>query len=492
MTNNIDTSENPKDLPPERPGAHTSRLGMIAFLATFGGLLFGYDTGVINGAVNPMKVDLSLTPMSQGFVVSILVFGAAFGAAIAGRISDWNGRRYTILILSMVFIVGTIGSALSPSWQMLALFRFILGLAVGGASTTVPVYLAEVSPTERRGSLVTRNEIMIVSGQFAAFIINAIILNIWGDYPGIWRYMLVIAVLPAFALLIGMLRVPESPRWLSGQDRPRDALAVLKLIRSPERAEAELAEVDSLVEEEQASKVGGWSDLAVPWIRKLIIIGAVLGIFQQLTGINAIMYYGTQLLESSGFSDSGAVIANTLNGLFSVLGITVGVMLINKLNRRIMLIGGFCLVALFHVLVGLTAMFLPDVAAKPYVILFFMVAFVFSMQGTLGPLVWLILSEIFPLKIRSFSMGLCVLVLWLANAGVAFGFPPVVTALGIGSTFFIFAVIAVLGVIFTVTMVPETRGKSLEECEDQFRTQNAGSGIGQVGVSNAAPADRNE
>ncbi|GAB3300597.1 sugar porter family MFS transporter [Parasphingorhabdus pacifica] len=446
---------------------------MVAFVATFGGLLFGYDTGVINGALEPMKADLGLTPVTEGFVVSILIFGAAFGAAIGGKLADRHGRRQNILLLSGIFILGTIGCAVSPTWQVLALFRFVLGLAVGGASTTVPVYLAEVAPVERRGSLVTRNEVMIVSGQFAAFIINAVIINVWGEHTSVWRFMLVVAVLPAIALLIGMLRMPESPRWLSSQERDADALAVLKQVRSPERAEAEMAEVRTLAEEEQQSQTGGWFDLAVPWIRRMVIIGAVLGIFQQLTGINSIMYYGSQLLQDAGFSTNGAVIANTANGLFSVLGITVGIMLINKLDRRVMLIGGFTLISLFHVLVGTSAMFLPDTAAKPYIILIFVVAFVFSMQGTLGPVVWLLLSEMFPLKIRSFAMGLCVLVLWVANAGVTFGFPPTVAALGIAPTFFIFAAIGVLGILFTSTLVPETRGKTLEEFEDEVRTQHA-------------------
>ncbi|GAA0517660.1 MFS transporter [Saccharopolyspora subtropica] len=458
-------------LPANTPGPHSRRLGMVAFVATFGGLLFGYDTGVINGAVDPMKADLGLTAVTEGFVVSILVFGAAIGAAIGGRLSDRYGRRHNILLLSGVFIVGTIGCALSPTWPVLALFRFILGLAVGGASTTVPVYLAEVAPVERRGSVVTRNEVMIVSGQFAAFVVNAIIINVWGEHPGVWRSMLVVAVLPAIALLLGMLRVPESPRWLAAQDRDAEALTVLKQLRSPERAEAEMAEVRALAEEDRQAHTGGWSDLAVPWIRRLVIIGAVLGIFQQLTGINSIMYYGTQLLQTAGFSSNGAIIANTANGLFSVLGITVGIMLINKINRRAMLIGGFALISIFHVLVGASAMFLPDSSAKPYIILVFVVAFVFSMQGTLGPLVWLLLSEMFPLKIRSFAMGLCVFVLWTANAGVAFGFPPTVAALGIAPTFFIFAAIGLLGIAFTATAVPETRGKTLEEFEDEARAR---------------------
>lgn len=460
-------------LPADRPGPHGRRLGIVAFVATFGGLLFGYDTGVINGALGPMKEDLGLTPVTEGFVVSILIFGAALGALVGGRFADQYGRRHNILVLAGVFIVSTVGCALAPTWQVLALFRFVLGLAVGGASTTVPVYLAEVAPMERRGSLVTRNEIMIVSGQFAAFVINAFIFSVWGEHSSVWRYMLVIATLPAIALLVGMLRMPESPRWLSSRGRDADALAVLKQVRSPERAEAEMAEVRALAEEEKQTHTGGWSDLAVPWIRRLIVIGAVLGIFQQFTGINSIMYYGTQLLERAGFSSNGAIIANTANGLFSVLGITVGILLINKINRRVMLIGGFGLITLFHLLVGSSAMFLPDNAAKPYIVLVFVVAFVFSMQGTLGPLVWLLLSEMFPLKIRSFAMGVCVLMLWLGNAGVTFGFPPTVAALGIAPTFFIFAAIGVLGILFTVSMVPETRGKTLEQFEDEFRTQHS-------------------
>jgi major inositol transporter-like SP family MFS transporter len=466
-----DTSTRPGQphLPPLTKGPHSRRLGLIAVIATFGGLLFGYDTGVINGALEPMKDDLGLTSATEGFVVSILIFGAAIGALVGGRLSDAYGRRHNILMLAGIFAVGTIGCVLSPTWEVLACFRFVLGLAVGGASATVPVYLAEVSPVETRGSLVTRNELMIVVGQFAAFVINAIIFNIWGEHDSVWRYMLLVAVLPAFALFFGMLRMPESPRWLTSQDRDDDALGVLKQIRSDERAEAEMAEVHRLAEEEKEAQTGGWADLAVPWVRRLLIVGIGLGVFQQTTGINSIMYYGSQLLEDAGFSAQGAVIANTANGLFSLLGVTIGIMLINRVNRRTLLLVGFSLIILFHLLVGLSAKFLPDNDFKPYVILLFVILFVFSMQGTLGPLVWLMLAEIFPLKIRSFAMGVCVFCLWMANACVAFGFPPLVAALGISSTFFVFAALGLVALTFIYTMVPETRGLSLEEFEEEFR-----------------------
>jgi sugar porter (SP) family MFS transporter len=459
-------------LPPDTKGPHTSRLGLIAVVATFGGLLFGYDTGVINGALEPMKADLGMSAQIEGFVVSILIFGAAIGALIGGKLSDVRGRRENILMLAVIFMIGTLGCVFAPSWEVLAVFRFILGLAVGGASATVPVYLAEIAPAERRGSLVTRNEVMIVSGQFAAFIINFIIFRIAGENPDVWRYMLVVAVLPAIALLVGMLRMPESPRWLVSQGRDDDALAVLKQVRSPERAAAEMAEVHLLAEEEKESQTGGVSDLAVRWIRRLILIGVGLGVFQQFTGINSVMYYGTQLLQDAGFSNNAAIAANTLNGLFSVLGITVGILVMNRIDRRKMLLGGFILTTTFHILVGLSAFLIPDGSpVKPYFILVFVVLFVFSMQATIGPLVWLMLAEIFPLKIRSFAIGICVFTLWIANAFVAFMFPPVVQALGIAPTFFIFAGLGVLAILFITTQVPETRGKSLEELEDQFRAQ---------------------
>ncbi|OZD05711.1 MULTISPECIES: sugar porter family MFS transporter [Nocardiaceae] len=458
-------------LPPDTVGTHSHRLGIIAVIATFGGLLFGYDTGVINGALEPLRDDLSLTSFTEGFVVSILIFGAAIGALVGGRLSDRFGRRHNIIMLALVFMVGTLGCVLSPSWEILAVFRFVLGLAVGGASATVPVYLSEISPVERRGSLVTRNEVMIVSGQFAAFVINAIIFNIWGEHESVWRFMLLVAVAPAIVLFFGMLRMPESPRWLVLQGREDEALEVLRQVRSEERAQAEMAEVHRLAEEEKLAKTGGVTDLSVRWIRRLIYIGVGLGVANQITGINSVMYYGTQLLSDAGFSSSAAIIANTLNGLFSVLGITVGIFLMNKVNRRTMLIAGFSLTTTFHLLVGLSALLLPDGTVKAYFILVFVVLFVFCMQGTIGPLAWLMLAEIFPLKIRSFAIGLCVFALWIANAAIALLFPPVVAAFGIAATFFIFVGLGVIALIFCITQVPETRGQTLEELETRFRKE---------------------
>ena len=462
-------NQNPLPLPPDLPGDHSKRLKFIAVIATLGGLLFGYDTGVINGALEPMKLDLGLDSFKQGLVVSILIFGAAIGAMVAGKLADQFGRKHNITLLAVIFIISTVACALSPSWKFLAFSRLVLGFAVGGASVTVPIYLAELSPYERRGSLVTQNELMIIVGQFSAFIINAVIFNIWGEYLFIWRYMLVVAVLPAITLLFGMLWMPKSPRWLVSQNKGNEALDVLKQLRSDERALAEIEEVNTLAKQEEKSNLGGWNMFKTPWIRRLILIGCGLGVFQQLSGINSIMYYGTQVLQQAGFTNKVAIVANTFNGLFSLLGIIVGLFLINKINRRKMLIGGFILTTLFHLFIGFSAALLPEGTFKAYCIMIFIIGFVFSMQGTIGPLVWLLLAEIFPLKIRSFAVGFCVLVLWLTNACVAFLFPPMVEAFGISNTFFVFFVLGLLAIWFTFKMVPETRGKTLEEFEDEFK-----------------------
>lgn len=460
-------------LPPDSPGPHNKRLGLVAVIATFGGLLFGYDTGVINGALTPMQEGLGLTPFRTGVVAAILLLGAAVGAAVGGRLSDAQGRRKNILMLAIVFFIGTMGCVLAPGYGVLVFFRFVLGLAVGGASVTVPVYLAEVSPFERRGSLVTRNEFMIVFGQFLAFAINAVIFNIWGENESVWRWMLLVAVLPAFVLFIGMLRMPESPRWLISKGRDREALDVLRQVRSPERAEAEMAEVHELAEEEQEAQTGGWADLAVPWIRRLLFVGIGLAVVQQLTGINSVIYYGTELLQEAGFSDNAAITLNILNGVFSVAGITVGMLLMNRVNRRPMLLFGFIGTTTAHLLIGLSSLLLAPGLFRAYMILFFVVTFVFIMQGTIGPLVWLMLAEIFPLKMRGFAIGLCVFLLWITNFFVGLFFPSLVAAFGISTTFFLFAAVGLVSILFVKTMVPETRGRSLEQLEEQFRAQGA-------------------
>ncbi|UQS25087.1 sugar porter family MFS transporter [Amycolatopsis thermalba] len=475
MSHVKDDAPSGQTLPADQPGPHKRRLRLVTVIATFGGLLFGYDTGVINGALPYMQADLGLTPLTEGLVTSSLLLGAALGAVLGGRLSDRRGRRRTILALAVIFLVGTLGCTFAPDTTVMVLSRFVLGLAVGGASVTVPTYLAEVSPAERRGRLVTQNELMIVTGQLLAFTFNAIIGNAFGESGGVWRWMLVLATLPAVVLWFGMLVMPESPRWLASRERFGDALAVLKEVRSGRRAEAELAEVRQLALEDRQAKTGGWSDLATPWIRRLVLTGVGIAIVQQITGVNSIMYYGTQILTDAGFSANGALTANIANGVISVLATFAGIWLLGRVDRRPMLIAGQIGTTSALLLIGLFSLLLPEGIGRAFVVLSLTVTFLAFQQGSISPVTWLMLSEIFPLKLRGFGFGLCALVLWLTNFAVGLLFPLLVEAIHISGAFFLFAALGVGAITFVARFVPETRGRSLETLEKELRTRYTGT-----------------
>ncbi|NQX16858.1 sugar porter family MFS transporter [Rathayibacter sp. VKM Ac-2857] len=470
MTNpSVSTAE--AALPPLTTGAHSRRLRTVALVATLGGLLFGYDTGVINGALAPMKVELGLTAFTEGVVTSSLLFGAAFGALTGGRLSDSLGRRKTIILLAVFFLLGALTCVFTPNFEIMVVGRIVLGLAVGGASVVVPVFLSELAPFEIRGALAGRNELMIVIGQLAAFVVNAVIGTVWGEHEGVWRYMLAVAALPALALLLGMLRVPESPRWLTSKGRDDEALAVLSTIRTPERAAAELAEIEHLTAEESSTRKAGWRFLADKWILRILLVGIGLAVGQQLTGINSIMYYGQSVLTEAGFDQSAALIANIAPGVIAVVGGIIGLALMQRINRRTTLLLGFVLTTLSHFAIGVASLALPvGSSARPYVILLLVVVFVGSMQTFLNIAIWVMLSEIFPLRIRGLAIGISVFCGWTANALLGLFFPSVVEAVGISGTFFGFGVIGIGAIVFIATMVPETRGRTLEAIEEDVTT----------------------
>lgn len=456
----------------DAPPAVSRRLRLITVIATFGGLLFGYDTGVINGALPYMTDDLGLTAVTEGMVTSSLLLGAALGAVVGGRLSDARGRRRTILTLAVLFFIGALGCTLAPTTAVMVVARFVLGLAVGGASVTVPVYLAEVSPAERRGALVTRNELMIVSGQLLAFTSNAIIAQVGGESGGVWRWMLVIATLPAVVLWFGMLVMPESPRWLASKTRFGEALEVLKQVRSKQRAEAELAEVSALAVKEEQEKLGGWQDMkATPWIRKLMFVGFGIAIVQQITGVNTIMYYGTQILTDAGFASDSALTANIANGVISVLATFVGIWLLGRVKRRPMLMAGQIGTTAALLLIGVFSLVLPSGDARAYAVLAMTVTFLAFQQGAISPVTWLMLSEIFPMRMRGFGMGVAAVVLWLTNFVIGLVFPSLVSGIGISNTFFLFVVAGVFSLAFVKLYVPETKGRSLETLEAELRAR---------------------
>ncbi|MEC0236648.1 sugar porter family MFS transporter [Paenibacillus kribbensis] len=458
--------------------AKNSFLTKVILISTLGGLLFGYDTGVINGALPFMsgKDQLNLTSFTGGLVASSLLFGAALGAVFGGRLSDYNGRRKNIMLLSVVFFVSTIGCALAPNVTIMIISRFLLGLAVGGASVTVPSYLAEVAPADRRGGIVTMNELMIVSGQLFAFVINAILGTTFGDTSHVWRYMLAIAALPAIFLFIGMFRVPESPRWLVSKKRNDEALTVLAKIFSKEKATEELAEIQATVNQEQEVKKAGFKDLATPWVRRIMFLGIGIAVVQQITGVNSIMYYGTQILKDAGFTTNAALIGNIANGVISVLATFVGIWLLGKVGRRPMLITGLTGTTAALLLIAIFSSTMHGSTALPYVVLALTVTFLAFQQGAISPVTWLMLSEIFPLRLRGLGMGLTVFFLWIVNFVIGLLFPVLLGSLGLSTTFYVFVILGVLAIMFVKIFLPETKGLSLEQLEQNFRNHGKNTG----------------
>lgn len=456
----------------------TPRIGLIVFIATLGGLLFGYDTGVISGALpfmtrSPQEGGLNLSAAQEGLVAASLVLGAAFGAFFGGRISDRRGRRNTIMILATIFLIGAVACALAPTTEFLVAARFVLGLAVGGASATVPVFLSELAPAARRGQLVSVNELMIVSGQLIAYTSNALIATF---FPGehAWRWMLALAAIPAIALWIGMLFVPESARWFVANGREDDARATLRRTRRADEVEAELSSMSATARRDQQIGQGSLRDLRTAWVRRLVTLGIAIAFLSQLTGVNSIMYFAPTVLIQTGLSTEASLVATIANGIVSVLGVSLGIWLLSRgYGRRPIIITGQAGLTTALLLIGVFFL-MPESTLRSYLVLGGMLMFLFFMQSCIGPIFWLLLAEIFPLRMRGFATGLAISFVWIANTIVSLVFPILISRIE-GYTFFLFAVINVGTLVFYATSVPETKDRSLETVEAEMEERFTGN-----------------
>ncbi|WAH56840.1 sugar porter family MFS transporter [Pseudomonas silvicola] len=451
------------------------RLIFISVLvATMGALAFGYDTGIIAGALPFMTLPLDqgglgLNPVSEGLITASLIVGAAFGSLASGYLSDRFGRRLTLRVLAVLFIVGALGTAVAPSIPFMVAARFVLGIAVGGGSATVPVFIAEIAGPSKRARLVSRNELMIVSGQLLAYVLSAVLAALLHT-PGIWRYMLAIATVPGLLLLIGTFFVPASPRWLASKGRFDDAQKVLEQLRDS-HAEAHREVEDMKTQAKQAHKRVPVSELLRQrWVIKLLFIGVGLGFTAQFTGVNAFMYYTPIILKHTGMGTNAALTATIGNGVVSVIATLLGIWAIAHFGRRKLLMTGLVIVILAQATLGSVLQFMPQNLTQSYAALACILVFLLFMQMCIAPVYWLLMSELFPMQVRGLLTGVAVSMQWLFNATVAFLFPIAISSLG-NPTFYVFAAINVGSLLFVALCLPETRGKSLEQIEKHMKKE---------------------
>ncbi|MFD7918319.1 sugar porter family MFS transporter [Streptomyces sp. NPDC059740] len=439
----------------------------VAVVAAIGGALFGYDTGVISGALPYLAGYFSLGSLGEGVVTSSLLIGAAFGSLAGGRIADGLGRRRALLCASVVFVAASLAVAFAPTAAFLVVARAVLGLAVGSASVITPLYLSEVAPPHVRGRLVSLNSLMIVSGQLLAYLVNAVLAH-WAA----WRWMLAFAAVPALALLAGMVFLPDTPRWYVGRGRVEDASRVLRRSLPEGGVEEELARIEEARAHERSARTGVRHLLRTPWLRRLLLIGVGLSVVQQVTGVNAVVYFAPTILRTTGLAVDTAITASIAVGVVSVLATVVGMTLVDRVGRRPLTLGGLTGMTVSLVLLG-AAFLLPPSTGVSFLVLALMVCYMGCMQATLNISVWLLLAEMFPLRVRGPAMGAAVFVMWLCNFAVALLFPVVQEAVGASVTFWLFAVACVLSFVFCHRYAPETKGVPLEELEHRLR---AGAG----------------
>ena len=446
-------------------GSQRRFVRVAATITATGGLLFGYDTGVISGALLFIRGDFTLSTFMEGVVVSFLLVGAVTGALTGGPLSDRFGRRPITLLAALIFAVGAIAAALAPTVGILVLARFILGLGVGLASLIVPLYIAEIAPPDTRGGLVSLNQLMITIGILLSYIVGVLFTPIEG-----WRWMFGVAVIPAVILGIGMFFLPESPRWLVKNGKLAKARIVLARSRVESEVETEMRQMEELERLEREQPQTGYKELLTPWIRPALIIGVGLAIFQQITGINTVIYYAPTILEIVGFSAAGAIAATALGvGVVNVGFTILAVRIIDRVGRRPLLIIGLIGMTISLALLGLVFSLESTSTAAGLLATICLALYIASFAISLGPVFWLMISEIYPLSIRGSAMSVAAICNWGSNFIVALTFPVLLAALGGAGAFWLFAAIGVVAWLFVFFMVPETKGRSLEEIEADLR-----------------------
>lgn len=439
-------------------GQITGYIYFVAFIAALGGLLFGYDIGVVSGAQHYFVGDFHLNSGQQEFAVSAVLIGAMAGAIIGSKAADWLGRKLFLILMGIVFGVGAILTALAPSFVLFVIFRILVGIGVGGASVAAPMYTTERVPARVRGQLVFLFQLAITFGILVSYLVDLWFANEgWG-----WRPMFGIAIIPAAALAIGMFFLSDTPRWYASKghwDRAHDAM--LQASGNEQETRTEVQRIRNTLEQESKSNP---LELLRPGLRLALLVGVGLAILQQIVGINTIIYYAPIVLGYTGIGTAGnSLLGALIVGIVNFLTTILAVFLVDRVGRRPLLI--FSCVGMLLMLIATGALFALGPHKYGIWLLIAVLLYIFSFAIGFGPVFWLMSSEVFPTRLRGAGEGASAFFNWLANFAVGVTFLTLISGIGPTFTFWIFAFFAIVTIVFTFMLVPETKNKPLEQIE---------------------------
>jgi sugar porter (SP) family MFS transporter len=433
----------------------------MAVTAALGGLLFGYDTGIISGALLFIREDFGLSDAAQQTVVGSLLFGAVLGALIAGPLTDRAGRRTAILAAAVVFALGSLAAALATGAWVLVVARFFLGLAIGSAAASVPVYIAEIAPRRVRGRLVSLQQFAITLGILLSYVVGYLL-----SFAEAWRWMLAIGAVPAVVLFVGMLFLPESPRWLIGRGREAAARAIMQRTQDPDEDVEELITEIKALEREEGS--GTYRELFSPAVRPALTVGVGIAFFNQMVGVNAVIYYAPTILERAGLGTSAALLSTVVIGVVNSLVTGAALLSIDRLGRRPLLLTGMSGVVLALFVLGLAYLLPAQSGFVGIILVLGLMVYIASFAASLGLGIWLLNSEVYPLKVRGKGSSAGSLTHWVLDLIIASSVLTLINTITATGMFWLYGFFGIIGILFVYRMVPETKDRTLEEVDAEL------------------------